>query len=355
MAEETKQHHLTVSELTADTRSLWDAYVRSASDGLPLHLAGWQDVMRNTYGYETRYLLAYADDRVAGVLPLFIVPSILTGRRAMTLPGGLCADSEPAARALINQGLALLERSHVSQLQLQDSRRRWDGNWQSNSQHVYWLMDMRLSEESLWKQLDGNIRRQVRKARKEGLETEIDRTGRLLDPFYDVFSRFTHRAGTPVFGRDFLANIIETFPGGFNIAIVWHENQPIAGYFQLEMGDTAYGMWGAALVEYRNLRAAYLAIWDIMSDAIDSGFTYLDMGRSPANTNASKFKGQWGGVSQPIYQQVINAKETGEAIDVTAKVQSDNRYQLFGQLWRKMPFPLTQFVGPKLRWHIPFA
>ena len=148
MAEETKQHHLTVSELTADTRSLWDAYVRSASDGLPLHLAGWQDVMRNTYGYETRYLLAYADDRVAGVLPLFIVPSILTGRRAMTLPGGLCADSEPAARALINQGLALLERSDVSQLQLQDSRRRWDGNWQTNSQHVYWLMDLRLSEES---------------------------------------------------------------------------------------------------------------------------------------------------------------------------------------------------------------
>lgn len=349
---------LTITELTNELAPAWDDYVRAAPGGLPLHLSGWRDVMRRTYGYDTRFLLARAGATVVGVLPLFSVPSRLTGRRLMTPPGGLCADDDWVAEALLERAWETAVAHHAKRLVLQDTRRAWPhtaGNWQTANHHVYWLVDLGDAEDALWKALDGNMRRQVRKARRSGLCAEVDRTGRLLDPFYTVFSHFTHKSGTPVFSRDFLANVIDTFPDGFNITVVWHAQTPIAGYFQLELDDTVYGMWGAALPEYLQLRPVYLAIWHMMADAIAAGYRYLDMGRSPVGSNASKYKGQWGGTAHPMYQQIRTAENNVTDTAVTQKVQSDSKFQLFMQLWPRLPLSLTRRLGPKLRWHIPFA
>lgn len=344
-----------IVELSDDSCETWDAYVRSAQDGLPQHLSGWRRVLRNSYGYETKYLMAQAADKVVGVLPLFLLPSRITGKRAMTMPGGVCADNEQVAVSLIEHGMQLAGDEGVNRLLVQDSRQAWPDHWQSESQHVYWLLDLPQTEEALWQQLAGNIRRQVRKAKGNGLKAEIGRSASLIDPFYEMFSQFTHQAGTPVFSRAFLQNVVDTFPDGFNIAIVRHEQHPIAGYFQLEMGDTVYGMWGAALAATLELRPAYLALWEIMRDATNRKCICLDMGRSPAGANASKFKGQWGGTSHPIYQMTILKDGHKKAQSMTSQVQSDERFRLFTQIWPRLPLSLTRYLGPKLRWHVPFA
>lgn len=333
----------------------WDDFVRRAPGGLPSHLSGWRKVMQDTYGYQTHYLMAQDGDEILGVFPLFIVPSRLTGKRMMTMPGGLCAVNDEAATGLLNRSLQVAADEGLTNVVVQDSREVWSQEWQAQSDHVFWLLPLPDTAETLWSQLDGNIRRQVRKARSNNLRAEVDRSGTLLPSFYEMFSRFTHQVGTPVFGYQFLENVVRTFPDSFNIALVWHEETPVAGYFQLEMGNTMYGMWGAALPESLKLRAAYLALWEIMSDAINNGFSYLDMGRSPAGSNASKFKGQWGGESAPVYQLTMRENGRRGEDTVTNQVQSDQRFQLFIQLWPKLPLSLTRRLGPKLRWHIPFA
>lgn len=344
-----------ISQLTDETAVIWDNYVKSARYGLPLHLSGWRKILRDTYGYETKYLLARDPVHIVGVLPLFYVPSFLTGKRAMTMPGAICAEDQSIAVKLIEEAVKLSHDSGIDRILIQDSRQELPDNWPSESHHVYWLLELGQSEKELWDRLDGNIRRQVRKARKNNLEVQIDRSGELLDPFYALFSKFTHQAGTPVFSRAFLYNIINTMPDGFNIVVVWHDGRPIAGYFQLEMNNTIYGMWGAALGETLNLRPAYLALWEIMREGIESGFAYLDMGRSPADSNASKFKGQWGGTASPIYQTIINNENKEPTQSLTRQVQSDEQFQLFMKIWPRLPLSLTRRLGPKLRWHIPFA
>ena len=355
MAEGLLQDAIVIDEITSDTGGEWDAYIHSAQDSLPLHLYGWRHVMQKTYGYETRYLMARSDQQIEGVLPLFLVPSRLTGKRAMTMPGGLCADNSAVAVSLLESGLQTAVTNGIDRLLVQDSRQNWSDNWQTESRHVHWLVDLGASEEDLWQGLDGNIRRQVRKAKQNKLEIEIGRDERLVEPFYEMFSQFTHQAGTPVFSSAFLQNVVDTFPGGYNITLVRYGGRAIAGYFQLEMGSTVYGLWGAALSATLKLRPAYLALWGIMQDAVKNGFDYLDMGRSPAETNASKFKGQWGGKSSPIYQTIIMSNEQMHSNSVTSQVQSDERFQLFMQIWPRLPLSLTRYLGPKLRWHIPFA
>lgn len=345
-----------ITELSDQECPAWDAYVRNAAHGLPQHLSGWRKVLHETYGYETPYLMACQDERVVGVLPLFIVRSILAGNVAMTMPGGLCADSEEVAIQLITYAKEIARQAKVPRLLLQDTRQKWAGGLVTTSQHVHWIVDVRPNAESLWKRLDGNIRRQVRIARRKELRVEIDRSGEHLAVFYDALSRCTHQMGTPLFGRNFLECIAEAFPDGFHIALVFRKQQPIGGYFQLQMGNTVYGVWGATLRQYLKLRPVYLAYWEILSYASTNGYAFVDMGRSPADSEASKYKGQWGGIARPIYQQVIGTRGDANSNASNAnRTQSDARFQLVMRLWPKLPLPVVRYLGPKLRHHVPFA
>jgi FemAB-related protein (PEP-CTERM system-associated) len=348
-----------ITELTAETQPLWDEYVRNSMHGLPQHLSGWQDVQRRTYGHEPHYLMALEGDQVVGVLPLFLIRSRWLGHTARTMPGGLCADSDGAALALIDEGRGWAKAAKARRFLVADTRRDWPADLTTTADHVYWLVDVRTDTETLWKGLDGNIRRQVRLARRNKLQVSIDRSGRLLGTFYDIFSDFAHQSGTPLFGRHFLENVIQSFPDGFSIAVVYQEKWPLGAYFQLEFGRTTYGMWGGTPRQFLNLRPVYLAFWEILEDAVKNGFHYVDMGRSPAGSNASSFKGQWGGVSQPIYQQgtvLDRERSTNPAPDgLFQDIKKGRPFQLVTYLWPKMPLPIARYLGPKLRRHVPFA
>jgi hypothetical protein len=353
-----------IREWPAEHRKTWDDYVSIAPGGLHQHLYGWRDVMRDAYGYETRYLAAEVGEpglsngqgqRLVGVLPLYMVSSPLVGKTVTTMPGGLCAEDGEVAAALIEEGVKFARGANAKRFVIHDSRREWPGELESVAAHEAWVIDLREGEEALWSALHRNIRRQVRIARKNDLVVEIDRSGDLLDDFYDVLSQFSHAAGTPVYGKDFLASVVRHFPDGFNILVVYKDEQPIGGYFQLELGKTMYGVWGAALREYFDLRPVYLAYWSILAYAIEHGFEYLDMGRAPVDSSASKYKGQWNGVSMPVYQQTAVLRGAQQAGNVATQAREDGKFQLVRQVWPKLPYPVVQHLGPMLRRHVPFA
>jgi hypothetical protein len=271
------------------------------------------------------------------------------------MPGGLCADDDHTASQLIARGQELTARVSANRFVIHDTHRVWPADLATTCAHESWVVDVRKGEDELWRSLHRNVRRQVRMSRRNNLTVEVDRTGSRIDHFYDVLSRFSHQAGTPVYGRNFLENVVESFPDGNNIVVVYLEGQPIGGYFQLEMGNTNHGVWGATLHEYLNLRPVYLAYWQILADTVAHGFEFLDMGRSPLNSNASKYKGQWSGTSTPVYQQVVSTGSRQKDVSVATQTQSDARFQRFQQIWPKLPFAVAQFLGPKLRRHVPFA
>lgn len=350
-----------VRELSQTDWATWDCFVRHTAGGLPQHLAAWQQVLANTYGFETPYLGLWREDRRApqgerlvGVMPLYFNESALVGRTLSTLPGGLCAEDDAAAVELIEAAKEMAQRLRAKRLVLHDTHQAWPGDLQTTCQHEHWIVDLREGEEAAWSALDRNIRRQVRMAQRNELVALVDRTGERLDDFYTLMSRFTHSVGTPVFGRRFLREVIAAFPDGFNIVMVYHKDAPIAGYFQLELGDTNYGVWGGALHETLDLRPVYLAFWTIITDTIAQKRAYLDMGRSPAGTNASKYKGQWATFSKPVYQQTWSLSGAGSA-GVAVQAQSDGRFQLVRHYWPKLPLPIAEAVGPWLRRHVPFA
>lgn len=364
-----------VTELGQEDWGRWDAYVCQAPSALPQHLAGWQNVLQNTYGYRTRYLMAEREaglnaSVVVGVLPLFVLRSPLTGTTLTTLPGGMCADDEEAANALLDEAKRIARSLHAKRLVLHDSRRELGGSgaagFYSTCDHESWLLDLAPfrerggkdgGDDALMAPLDRNIRRQIRIAQRNELNAVVDRTGATLDDFYHVLSRFTHESGTPIFARKFLAEVVAAFPTGFNIVMIYQGEQPVGGYFQLELGKTNVGVWGATLHQYLELRPVYLAYWTIIADSVARGFDTLDMGRSPAGSNASKYKSQWATRPQPIYQQTWSGDGASDAMpmSVAKQAQADSRFLAFRRIWPKLPLPVAEFVGPLIRRQIPFG
>jgi hypothetical protein len=321
---------------------------------MPQHLSGWQEVQRQTYGHQPYYLMAREGDQAVGVLPLFFIRSIWLGNTLRTMPGGMCADNDEVALALIERGRKLAQAVKARRFFIADSRQVWPGNLLTTTDHVCWILDLQLDPETLWMHLDDNIRRQVRIARDHKLRVAIDRTGQLLATFYTVFSDFSHQMGTPLFSLYFLENVVRTFPSGFSIAVVYLEDRPLGAYFQLELGNTIYGMWGGTPHQFLKMRPVYLAYWEIIHDAIKQGFHSIDMGRSPAGSNASKFKGQWGGVAHPIYQQgIVFGQDSSPYRGIELK--QERLFQLVRHLWPRLPLSVARFLGPKLRRYVPFA
>jgi len=333
----------------------WDAYVKSSPGGLPQHLSGWRAVMSAAYSYQTHYLMASVEGRIQGVLPLLVVRSRLVGSSVVSMPGGLCADDDETATALIARGMDIAREAKIKRLILQDTRQVWPGNLHTTTQHEHWLVSTQADADTLWKQLHKETRRQIRIAQKNELTVELDRNGGCLEEFHDVLSHFTHQAGTPIFGRDFVEGVVEAFAGAFSIAVVRTKKRAIGAYFQLEMGDTVYGLWGATLRQYLDLRPVYLAYWEILRDSSLNGFHFWDIGRSPSGSNASLFKRQWKGVSEPVYQQTVNIGGDQPVASIASRAQTDQKFRRFMQVWSRLPFSVSQVLGPKLRRHVPFA
>ncbi len=344
-----------IIELANSNRPAWDEYVRNADNGLPQHLSGWRDVMSAAYRYKTHFLMAKQQDAIVGVLPMFIIRSLLVGHSAMTMPGGLCADNDQAAQALLERAKTISQQAGVNRFVIQDTRQQYTGMPQTANQHVHYVIDLRQGADAVWKNLRSNTRRHVRLANKNGLTIEIDRNNQRLDDFYDVLCHFTHQAGTPVFGRPFLENVVTAFPDGYNIAVIYKEKKPVGAYFQLILGNTVYGTWGATLWPYLKDSAVYLAYWGIIEYSANNGYHYLDLGRSPKDSGPAKFKAKWRGDEYPIYQQSAGFGPKAANGSMSERVKSDSKMQYFMQVWPKLPFPLTRYLGPKLRRHVPFA
>jgi FemAB-related protein (PEP-CTERM system-associated) len=340
-----------VLELAERDAGAWDAFVTASPNGLPMQLAGWRAVVAASFGVEPRYLLARdGQGDVAGVLPLYLLRSRLAGRIARSMPGGLCASGPEAAAELIAAAQRLAREAGMARLELHDSRTAWPGLAATDA-HEARRVALQPGPDALWERLDRNVRRQIRMTEHNGLAAVVARGGDDLDAFYDVLRRVTHALGTPVFGRDFLERAIGAFPGRCTTAVVRREAQPVAGYFQLELGATVFGLWGGALAEARDLRAGYLAHWEIMRDASARGLAWLDMGRSPRGSGAAEFKAQWGGASTPVYQQAIrlDGRAGGSAGAPGAG------YGAVARWWSRLPLPIATALGPQVRRHVPFG
>jgi len=115
-------------DITADSAGAeWDQFVLNRRDASGYLLSGWRRVFESAFGHETLYLAAHENGRMVGVLPLVIFKSRVFGRFAVSLPfvnyGGVLAEDDEVAQALVARAGALAEAGRLSHVELRHTVR----------------------------------------------------------------------------------------------------------------------------------------------------------------------------------------------------------------------------------------
>jgi serine/alanine adding enzyme len=345
-----------VAELTTQELDQWDAYVRNAPHSHPFQLSAWRQIMYKCYGHRSWYLFAHEQGRIVGVLPLFEVRSRLLGASITSLPGGFTADSADSAAALLDRATEAARSARARCLSIRDSVADWGNgrDWQQHSSVA--VVELPGDYQTLCKQLKRQMWQHVKKAQASGVETHTFACERLdqLDDFYFSLCQLFHEKGAPVFGRGFFDAILQALPGQAMVTTARIEGEVTGAVLYLAMGDKLFALWGGAPSRYLEQRVSHALWWEAMRYGVEHGYRWLDMGRSPQGSGLEEFKKRWGATAHPVYrlQRPVCGKVTYDPMQDT---DCNRRYQIFTQVWRNLPFPVTCFLGPKLRRHMPFA
>ena len=104
---------LEVYELKKEEEKLWDSYIYKSSSSTFYHQLGWRNVVKKTYKHKPIYLVAKENGEINGVLPLFLMKSVIFGKKLVSVPfapyGGVCADNDIAEKMLIEEAIRVAE------------------------------------------------------------------------------------------------------------------------------------------------------------------------------------------------------------------------------------------------------
>jgi FemAB-related protein (PEP-CTERM system-associated) len=327
----------------------WDEFVARAGGSTFCHLAGWRDILGDVLGTECSYLVATSGSgEWHGILPLVRVKSWIFGHYLVSLPflnyGGPLGSSA-ARQRLVHEAVATARRSKVGLLEL---RTRYDGGLGLPvfARKITVLLELPGSPARLWDAFPSKLRSQIRRPMKGGLEARFGADQRA--PFYEVFARTMRDLGTPVLPRAWFERVATTFPQYVVFGVVYRGGQPLAGGCGFVWRDEFEMTWAGALREHRTLAPNMLLYWAFMEQMIARGVRVFNFGRCSPGGGSHQFKRQWGGADVPLpwCQFAPGGVKTTPSPD-------DPAFSWGPRLWRWLPLPLANRLGPRLVRFLP--
>jgi FemAB-related protein (PEP-CTERM system-associated) len=261
--------------------------------------------------------------------------------------GGVCADSDANRDHLIEEAIKIAESLDASHIELRQEELLNNG-FPFKSEKVSMRLHLPSSTDELWKSFPSKLRSQIKVPQKTGITARIGGIEQ-LDSFYEVFSINMSHLGTPVYPKCFFRNIFENFPNCTWICTVSLGNIPVASGFLVGFKNVLEIPWASSLRKYNRLSSNMLLYWTVLQFACEKGFSIFDFGRSTRSEGTYKFKEQWGATPSPMrwYYWLRNG---GALPEITPR---NPKYRMAIELWKKLPVPITRFLGPHIVKNIP--
>ncbi len=329
----------------------WNTYVASNPAASIYHRSEWRELIHKTFGHDCLYLLARDRNKgVVGVLPLAHLNSRLFGNFMISMPyfnyGGAVADHPLIEQRLMEAANAHAAQAGIDHIEYRDTLPREGLPVRSNK--VCMLLTLPKEQDVLWHSFSSKLRAQIRRPQREQPDV---RCGGLecLDDFYAVFTRNMRDLGTPVYGKAFFRNILQTFTEHSRIISIHLHNRPVAAAFLLGYRGRLEIPWASSIRQVNHLSMNMLLYWEVLKFAIDHQYTVFDFGRSSRDSGTYRFKQQWG--AQPV--QLYWHYWLNDAAELPELNPDNPKYALAISLWKRLPVPVANRIGPSLVKYLP--
>jgi len=347
--------------IVQDQDPRWDEFVTAQPAGTFFHLSAWRDILASSFGYEPMSLWVQESGRVRGVLPLFLVKSLLFGRSLVAMPfgvyGGIIAADERAGQVLLEEATRLARQHQVRYLELRgnphgefDVPAHANGSassWSRKDLYVTFVSETGATDEANLARIPRKQRRMVRQGEKHGLRA-VFANDRLRE-FYNVYAESVRNLGTPVFGYAYFQNLVNDFGDKCKVLVIEHQGKVIAGVMAFFYRDQVLPYYGGALKAWMPLAPNDFMYWELMRYGAAQGYKIFDFGRSKEGTGSFNFKRHWGFEPKPLPYWCYSPK--GQGIPDTSPLNPKLQWAI--SIWRGLPLPVTKSLGPHIVRHIP--
>jgi FemAB-related protein (PEP-CTERM system-associated) len=338
----------------------WDQYVSAHPAGTFFHEWQWREVVSTSFGYEPFYLMIEGNGGLHGILPSFLVRSLVFGRSLVAMPlavyGGPLANSPAAETILIEKAVDLGRRCGAKYLEirgnphcqtlLSDAANIAIPKKQKDL-YVTFMGEIDPSDEVNLSRIPRKQRRMIRQGEKHGLRFVLN-NGRLPE-FYKIYAASVRNLGTPVYGYPYFEKIVDSFGDRCKVFLVDYQGKPIAGVLVFFYKDQVMPYYGGALKEYFQLAPSDFMYWELMKYGAAHAYKMFDFGRSKQGTGSFNFKRHWGFEPRPLPYFYYPIK--GQLIPDTSSLNPKLQWAI--RIWRNLPVKLTMALGPRIVRHIP--
>ncbi|HET6724708.1 MAG TPA: FemAB family XrtA/PEP-CTERM system-associated protein [Gammaproteobacteria bacterium] len=342
MAESTKEWR--VRSLAAEDEKRWDDFVRGLPSATFFHLSGWRNVVGRAFGHASHYLYAERDGAMGGVLPLFHINSRLFTNALVSTPfcsyGGVAAADAEVAGALTNAAEALARDLDVDYLEMRNLNAGARG-WPDKDLYVTFRTQIDGNPDVNFKALSGKRRNMVRRARRNGLTTDISGE---IDGHYAVYAEMVRNLGTPVYSRRYFRLLKDEFGGDCEVLRVMHNDSVVSSMMSFFFRDEMLVYYGGGTRRARDLAANDYLYWSLIERAAERGARTVDFGRSKRGSGSYRFKELWGWEPRQLHYEYRLLKTES----VPNLSPTNPKYRPLITAWKRLPVPLTRLIGPPL-------
>jgi len=331
----------------------WDEFVGSMPSARFSHQHAWMQLVKDVYGGEPHYLAAHSGAKLVGVLPVMLRKVIGEGRvlyaTAFADEGGVCTQDPATEMALVAAALDLGHRLRASYLEVRQ-RAPLDGGFPCDDSRVTLDMPLPDDSETLWDSLSKNMRKKVRRARRDGLVGE-EGGPEFLSTFYDIYAANMQELGSPMHSRSFFEALFSRFGDSMlSVVIRLPEANAIAGAaVAMSYNGVLTVLCAHSLSGYTGLFPSNLLYWHLFEAGIARGCRVADFGRSPRDTGIYGFKKSWHMEDHQLhYTKVPICAEPA-----MGDGRESSAYALFRKVWPKVPKSLARAIGPRLWARLP--
>ena len=288
----------------------WPRFVDSHPAAGIFHTRAWLQALHRTYGYEP---VVYAGVGMGGELvsgiPFCKIRSFVTGRRLVSLPfSDHCqplADNIDQLRDLVTAAENDIRRQGFKYVELRPVTADETSLAPIHLTPSYWSvlhrLDLARSQQSI---VDGFhkscIRRKISKERAD-LVYEEGRSASLLAGFYRLLILTRRRHQLPPQPLIWFRNLIQCLGDGLTIRLLSKDGAPIASILTLTFKGVVTLKYSCSDDRFNSMAGTIHLMWQTIQDAIRSGATQLDLGKSDLDApGLIQFKDHWGAAQSPL-------------------------------------------------------
>jgi hypothetical protein len=264
-----------IEEVLDDTTmKKWDNLVYKLGNGMIFHTTSWLNIIEETLGIKKHLFGIYKNNKLFDIFPFFMkkigpLNFIWSPPVAQTLYGGCLRESSVfhVLKIINNYNPIYANIFFVPGLYAKSNER---GYFEKEAHTC--VIDLTLSLDELWKNLNKKCRNSVRKSQDNKVkivEGDLDD----LDKYYAILKN-SKRMIMPI---KFYRRVFETYPKNIKFLLAKYKNRIISGSIFILFKKRAYYWDNASLLKFLKYAPNNLVQWHFIEWASENKFKDYDM------------------------------------------------------------------------------